>query len=1008
MALAKQTTSLALVRGLSVKQDRKLMQGGLLTLENGVFTSPGKIAKRNGYTSLGQGILGDPVTTVEAGRALMSYRDELLLADGRKLYSYAEGADAWVSKGAYVPVGVSSRPVVRDTHEQTHPDGNIHEETGIALYAWQDSRGGSYYTVIDQKTGQTVVSATQISANSFRPKVLCLGDRLIVLTYESGDQRLYQRTLRVGSPTLGLSTPEPLTSTAGSFEFAKTDGWFDATVSGDVLYLAYRSQTGGTSIRAFHRANLGIVYGEDHITTDSLCGTVFIERSTGSPWVVYRASSSLRHAAWDAGLTTRWLDASLVSALDDSTAITGVSVSEEQVEVRVFVERLVSGGPPIDWRTRLVKVSGTQGSLNVTNSANWMRSITPAAKAFAHNGRAYCPMVVTRYGMQPTYFLVDEDSTVVAKYAPNTAGASQVSFRSLPESFSNENRVTCPATVKDRIEVGERSSNQSYLFAQTGVVSFSFDFDVDVSHAVLGESLHLSGGMVWQYDGVGVVEHGFHFWPDSVSVSLGASGALSAGTYSYVACYAWTDANGITHRSAPSIPVRVTASSGQRATVTIPTLHTTSKQARSPVTIEVYRTQADGTILYRVSSTTSPTLNSATALTVAFTDSTVSDNDLIGRPRLYTQILSQDAIPVLENIPPGPVSSLTVHRNRLVALDSTDPLRVWFSKETPPGSPVEFSDTLVHNIDPRGGDVTAISSLDDKLIVFKKSSVFAVTGQGPVSTGEGSDYSDAQLVTTDCGAVTDRSLALIPDGLVFQSSKGIYLLSRGLAASYIGADVERLVQGAVVTSSELLPTVHQVRFTLDSGIALVFDYLTQQWSSFTNVSAVDATIWQDRHVYLHDGGSVRRETPGVYTDDGAFIKLKLATSHLAFAGLAGFQRVWRLNVLGERESAGKLRVGLAYDYEKTPSQYVEIEPAADPNYGDTYDFGAGQVYGGEYPLFMWRVFPTRQKCSALQVTLGDLPPSEGDPGEGMSLSAIAFELGIQQGNARRPAAATAR
>jgi hypothetical protein len=35
--------------------------------------------------------------------------------------------------------------------------------------------------------------------------------------------------------------------------------------------------------------------------------------------------------------------------------------------------------------------------------------------------------------------------------------------------------------------------------------------------------------------------------------------------------------------------------------------------------------------------------------------------------------------------------------------------------------------------------------------VFKASSIFYVTGQGPDATGAQNDFSDAQLVTTDCG-----------------------------------------------------------------------------------------------------------------------------------------------------------------------------------------------------------------------------------------------------------------
>ena len=81
----------------------------------------------------------------------------------------------------------------------------------------------------------------------------------------------------------------------------------------------------------------------------------------------------------------------------------------------------------------------------------------------------------------------------------------------------------------------------------------------------------------------------------------------------------------------------------------------------------------------------------------------------------------------------------------------------------------------------------------------------------------------------------------MPEGLMFKSSKGIYLLSRALELKYIGADVEAY-NAFDVTSAQLIPTVYEVRFTLTNGVCLVHDYYVDQWSVYTNIAAVDATM----------------------------------------------------------------------------------------------------------------------------------------------------------------------
>src|SRR5256885_15532762 len=140
------------------------------------------------------------------------------------------------------------------------------------------------------------------------------------------------------------------------------------------------------------------------------------------------------------------------------------------------------------------------------------------------------------------------------------------------------------------------------------------------------------------YDGISPVEHGFHLFPEPVTVATSTTGGLiPAGTFQYVVVYSWTDNQGQIHRSAPSIPVsQVTTGATSSNTLTIPTLRLTAKQGtRAPVVLEVYRTQSNTGTFYLVSSITAPTLNDPTVDTVSFVD-TLADTAIQGNALLYT------------------------------------------------------------------------------------------------------------------------------------------------------------------------------------------------------------------------------------------------------------------------------------------------------------------------------------------------------------------------------------
>lgn len=423
--------------------------------------------------------------------------------------------------------------------------------------------------------------------------------------------------------------------------------------------------------------------------------------------------------------------------------------------------------------------------------------------------------------------------------------------------------------------------------------------------------------------------------------------------------------------------------------LSIPTLRVTSKTG---VTIVIYRTEADGTIFYRVNTVTQPINNDPTIDSVEYIDTT-PDAIILDHPQLYI------TGGVVENIAAPPHDISTIYRNREIVVPSENPLTWWYSQQVIPGSPVEFSDSFVNNIDQRGGDITAVGVLDEKLIFFKDTHIFYTVGDGPAPNGTNNDFLTPQLISTETGSNNQKSIIMMPFGLMFQSPKGIYLLARNLETLYIGAEVEAF-NSATVTSAKLMETVNQVRFTLDTGVALVYDYEFKQWSVFTNHAAVDSCIFENKFTYLQSNGIVMQETPNIYTDNGNFIKLKLVTSWLSFAQLQGFQRVYKALILGDYISPHRLHVQVSHDFNPnfTQEDYIDAGTIlAQDTYGSDAYYGADYVYGSPtgYPRYQWRINFERQKCETIQLLIEDMQSI--NIGQGLSLSAIAFEVGAKKG-----------
>jgi hypothetical protein len=196
---------------------------------------------------------------------------------------------------------------------------------------------------------------------------------------------------------------------------------------------------------------------------------------------------------------------------------------------------------------------------------------------------------------------------------------------------------------------------------------------------------------------------------------------------------------------------------------------------------------------------------------------------------------------------------------------------------------------------------------------------------------------------------------------------------------------------------------NQVRITLDNGVILIYDYFVDTWATFTTLFAVDSVIWDNRHAFINSTGfvSVQDLDPNnpVYNDNGASYPMEIMTGWIPFGGIQGFQRLYKLTLLGTFKSEHNLQTQLYYDYNNASSQTIVVSPQVPSTYG-TGDYGEESPYGGDFDLYQYELRNARQKCMSVKIKIMDTAV-EGVPlEEGYDLSNIRFSYGVIGGSNR--------
>ena len=141
------------------------------------------------------------------------------------------------------------------------------------------------------------------------------------------------------------------------------------------------------------------------------------------------------------------------------------------------------------------------------------------------------------------------------------------------------------------------------------------------------------------------------------------------------------------------------------------------------------------------------------------------------------------------------------------------------------------------------------------------------------------------------------------------------------------------------------------------------------------------------------------QDPDSWNDNGEPIVLSLTTAWISAADVQGYERAYRVYLLGEYRSEHTLNFEVGYNYSPYFTQTGSF------NINDTYVLntygsqGYGEdVYGGEFPLYQFTSHLSIQKCNTLRFKITDVQDYLLDNyGEGFNIVNLSLEIGIKAG-----------
>lgn len=1013
MAEPFQTLEIPITGGLDQKADpRKVQLGKLLTGNNIRRAKDGAYTKRLGFDvkSFYQTNYGESVVMERA-----FVRDQelfgTLTSQGTPGSIYARSELATAPNNmvfrSYAPIVTADAYPVQEQGPGYSPDIALSTNSRTVCYVSTGYSGGAYATIADENLKTVILGPTVLDSAGAKTRVCSVGNTFIV-TYQPNANAIVAKTYN--SANLA-STWSAATTLQGDVNWVVKS--YDTASGPDRFFLAYQANTTNAVSVVSYWPNLTQIASNDTAwsggaNVDAL--GLYCQGNVGAASVsltIVKANATTTEMEIWGGAHHYNTAAVALSNLVQSTHYTPLHTYHASVYTNGNTSTLITSFRGMQSVSSLTKHPATtiateanleSGSVSViSRGQNFIAKSKPTkirGSVMFHAVTERCPPI---------------RSAGVLTNGPEDFLPTDL-LLSVPTSNNEVFRPQCVVYPRYGGFVSDQCASYCFVTDSTGkfttLAGFSYDQKSrrnglsvvkyadtinDVQASSYGGVAYMSGGAPGHYDGVTYQENNFINPPHVLQCLNTASGSLTASSsYRYGIVATQYDAKGNIYRSAPSYGT-VTLGSGGSAcnvfyshdTVTYRT-NSSLSSAPSVIAVEVYRSRAN----------TSDPLYLVNTELVTVTSGIRNDpntaynfyNDTVGDDFIATQRILYTSGGQFANVQPPCARLICVHRGRLWLAGTPDGNQLWPSKKIVTGEGPGFCDQFVFAID-GGGPITALASMDDKLIIFKADGIWYITGDGPADNGANNDWSEPVRVQSTVGSVTPYT-ATTDLGVVFQSRSGISLIDRSLRVSpFFGAPVEDYMSGKTITGAVSVPGSTEVRMPLQGGGEVRLDYRTGDWFTansnlFSNVSS--AVVWQNTYTVLEYSGNVFTENTSNSTDNGSFVTSTIEFAPVSAAGTIGYIDIRKISVLLDKST--------------NANSQVTLNVAVD---GGSYSQGTAKTFGTNTGEIVLEYTPSSGKCRSAKVKLTDsVEIAAGGTvgsGIGMNVVAVVAETAVKQG-----------
>jgi hypothetical protein len=1029
----RQTVFVPITGGLGTDADPRMRAPERLQVARNCRSPEiGTLGKRYGFKPLTAQIAGGGGAVISGNgpiRGLMATNKELLALGHRNLYAWNSSLTGWVDRGHISPCLGDTQEVYRANVQYEMADGdryaNVVIYTAVRLENWGDgvSRRSLEFRGVDVN-GDTIFApaiAERTITTSPHPYScrVCANGFGATIVWAQGDPG------GAGPDALKRYEYDNTTPSASPVAIA-------GSITGD-LYVRAGTRTydaisasGGDYVVAFiddTNQNINLIrYDQTHAATDTdtivgdFYAVALAEASDGHIYVLTAETGETHQLElWhrDAALAAIW-GPTLIHAFGVNESADNLGVVEGNNgsvlrAVCVWALKKASGPFRRDMYNRSTSVAG--GALDTGVP---VYSANPLSRPFFYRNRCYAhvgTVTDTAYdglGFE-SHMLLDLDPNGSGRADGLTArmaalwGVGTYPGLSAAYNLGSVNnvwtmvdttvcRLMCPfiAEALKAQTVGElQFSDIRVAFDDVG---FTFDETPSTSPLHRGASIIGGGYVVW-YDGTQTFELGFAK-PPMVNATSQAAGTIPNGTYTYSNLWQHVDAAGVLHRSLPSPGKQeVLADAGGTTKVTLTAMSLPgSRRPYADMTCQWFRAGADN-IPKRVNRSADNIPNTYSAKTTQ----TLTDDYIDAR--LYVSQYTVGG--VLEAVAPEGARIPHVARERLWLGDFFRGDRIQYSKLVVPSTAGEnaIAPELYEALGRISGDgeaITGISDMDAATVVFTKNRIYLVAGYGPDPRGAGDDTSRLTEVMTDAGCIEPRSVVQGPDGVFFQTDRGIYLLTRSMEVTPIGEPVRTLMDTySVVTSAVVVTSERQVRFTVtnaaqNDGRILVYDYRIGAWfewliqdSDPSTIVPIGGAFVDDTYYIAGTDGKIRYEDKTTWYDDSVtWVPMMVETGAIQPSGPLQWIGIYNICAMCE--------------YKDDHNLSIVLFPNHDATSGGAKLWTNAQLLALTDPDDRMHLLlkPTYPKVESMRVRITDATGGTPTNGQGFEVHGVGIELQI--------------